>query len=240
MGVIRAFYTEWKKHPKLVLILLISGLPAFLTLVKTAAFLARKPHMILKGQYNWTSFIQAGFAEWRHMLLPLMLAVWAVHICRVEHINRGWKMVLTQPLPRWHVLLSKFMMLIVWLWVFLASHFLFHAACGAVLFPAQSLALGSFFKVLLFASVFLLPILAVQLAMSLYLQHAIVPLGVCLVGNLVALMGSGWFLKIWPWRFTQFIGFTDLTKASPHLSAALLVTAALFIATAIGFQRKEV
>lgn len=119
----------------------------------------------------------------------------------IEHQMNSWKQVLALPVSRFHVYLAKFIL----------NTLLMFAACS--LLAAGSIALGLILKFgtdfplalvlqISFYPFFAgLPILALQLWLSITMKNQSIPLTVGIVGTIVSLFAAGlpdWFIWKWP------------------------------------------
>lgn len=63
--------------------------------------------------YNWTTLYFQAVSFHGMFFLPLFTGIFASFLCFYEHKNGAWKQLLTLPYPRWKILLSKFLTLVM-------------------------------------------------------------------------------------------------------------------------------
>ena len=239
MSMRAAWSAEIRKHPPVMTCILITGLPLGIAGLKGLGFLIRKTHLLQQQRFHWQAFLQAGHMEFVQMLVPLTLASWAAYLCWNETEANAWKWILAQPISRTQVILAKLAILGCWLLAFLCLHGLAQLGVGAWLFRGQTPPVGVFADALLLAPLFLAPILVVQLWLSLRFSNPMVPLGICLLANLLVLLTASSWEYILPWHYVQYMGLPSrlgLPKMPFALaSACLCLTAALW-----DFRRKDI
>ncbi len=63
--------------------------------------------------YHWTTLYFQSVSFHGLFFLPLFTGIFATFLCFYEHKNGAWKQLLTSPYPRWKILLSKFLTLVI-------------------------------------------------------------------------------------------------------------------------------
>lgn len=197
---------EWMKYPPMISIGLVCALPLGIVGLKTLGFLMRQESLVAKQRYHWAAFVQAGHFEWSHMLVPLTLASWAVYVCWLENEGNTWKTLLVQPHGRCATFWAKSTLLATWLVLFFALNTVGHCIAGNLLFPEQNTPLGSLLAFNAWSLLFAAPVLAGQFWLATRFSHPMASLAICLAGNLIAMTGSGLWLRLLPWHYTGHIG----------------------------------
>lgn len=59
------------------------------------------------SQEHWAILIQNGHVLWSLLMLPLFVTLQMGLLANVEHGNKAWKLLYSQPLPRWTIYAAK-------------------------------------------------------------------------------------------------------------------------------------
>lgn len=212
---------EWRKYPLFASTGLVAAMPLGVVLLKTLGFLLRKPYLLERDRFHWQAFLQTGHMEWTQMLLPLTMASWAVYLWWLEQEGNTWKTLFIQPHGRSKTYLAKLFILGLWLGLFFALNGLAHLAAGLLLFSGQTVPLMELGRFHLWGVVFAGPVLLAQNWLTLRFPHPMVPLVLCLTGNIVALVGSGLWLRAFPWHYCRWIGTLSVDNHLPVLASCL-------------------
>ncbi len=240
-------WSEWLKvRRSLVIWLVLLLIPLFLTIV---------------GVTNYTTnihvFEEAGLVGWRGtwtqveflhgmVLCPVLSSVFVALLCRFEHVDGGWKQLLTFPLPKRDIYFSK--MIVAWLLVGMTNIvlFLFFYMIGNIMgvtgdFPFMKL-LGLFLGGWLAS----LPLISLQLWLSTQWKNFVLPIAI----NFAFVMPnvfitSSKYGKYYPWAQPAYamnpenqLGFNFSLQ---DFYFAMLITFLLFsIAGFFNFLRTEV
>ncbi|MGC8230208.1 ABC transporter permease [Pseudobacillus badius] len=183
---------------------------------------------------NYDLFMQPGDNEWIEawtqaalfmgpFILPILVGIYAAFICREEHVGGGWKQLFTLPIKHSAVFLGKFLIVIGMVTVTMLLLFIFFVVIGYVKgiegsFPIFML-LGFVVKGILAC----LPLIVLQLIISIRAKTFGVPLAVSIVFTLPAIIVASTPLgQIYPW--TQPMLAMSPEDESPIQSYGLFYT----------------
>ncbi len=139
-----------------------------------------------------------------YFFLPVLLGIYCAYTVRLEQNNHNWNKLLTMPMPRWKIFLSKlfsasFLVLLTEIWIgllFLLS--------GKLL--GLSAAVPSELPVwLLCGTLGGIVIVAIQLIFSLFLKSFALPIGISFLGGIsgLAALAKG-FGHLWPYSLMAY------------------------------------
>lgn len=121
-----------------------------------------------------------------YFFLPAVIAVYCSYLCRLEHANHNWNLLLTAPVPVSYLCLAKFllasfMVLLTQIWTGLL--FVLSGKLAGLTGPVPP-ELGSW---LFFGTGGGMVICALQLCLSLVIRSFAVPVGLALIGGVTGL-----------------------------------------------------
>ncbi|WP_334071739.1 MULTISPECIES: ABC transporter permease [Paenibacillus] len=103
--MIRSVFAEWLKlrHSRIGLALAV--LPIVSLLIGCANFYFNQG-VLNNGWYSLWTQVSLFYGEF---FLPILIAICCSYVCRLEHLNRNWNVMLTVPVPIVSVVLAKWM-----------------------------------------------------------------------------------------------------------------------------------
>ncbi len=142
----------------------------------------------------WRSYVQFYYSGTNFMLLPLFIIIIASLVTFIEHRNGMWKHLYVLNVSRWHLYVSKFIVIVL---LFAAAHtyfvllMLISGVATGIIRPSSGLLshFPDFVQIgtRAFKTVFsVLGLLAVQYWISIRFRSFIVPLGVGVIGFVMA------------------------------------------------------
>ena len=182
----RSISAEWLKLRHSRVGLVIAALPIISMLIGSANFYLNQGAL----QNGWYSLWTQVSLFYGVFFLPILIAICCSYICRLEHLNRNWNMIMTSPVSVANVFLAKLIIVSI-----------------LILF-AQGLFMGLYW---LIGTLFSLPgsfpvetiewtirgwyaslsISALQLGLSLRIRSFATPIGISLCGVFI---GSGMYI----------------------------------------------
>ncbi|NBJ69202.1 MULTISPECIES: ABC transporter permease [Clostridia] len=200
--------SEWYKLRKSKIISIVFVAPAIGFLVGLTSNLTMFDGLAVN---QWLQSLLLMNGTYALLFLPLITGVLASVVCRYEHQAGGWKHLLALPVTRSKVFVSKYVLLL------------------ALVFAIQLLYLGSIYGVgmingytdpfpsgLIWKSIFggwvaTLPLLALQLWVSLIFKNFAAPLTINVIGTLPALLivNSESFSPYYPWVQPFFMMYIE-------------------------------
>ena len=170
-----------------------------------------------------------------YFFFPMMIAVCASSLWRLEHRESNWNRLMTAPVPVGALVAAK---LAVLYWVTLLEHVFFVllvALCGKLIFGFQEAVLPDALAWVLFGWLAALPIAAVQLYLSMRIRSFAAPIGIALA-SCVAGLGIFVISKEIPYPNTVLIvGLNAQSEEAVNAvqGGRLMVTAAVYTAASL-------
>ncbi|GAA4831491.1 ABC transporter permease [Paenibacillus vulneris] len=180
--MIRSLSAEWLKlrHSRMSLILAL--LPILSLLIGCANYYLNRD-VLNNGWYSLWTQVSLFYAEF---FLPVLIAICCSYVCRLEHLNRNWNLVLTSPVSVASVYLAKWITVSLFI-LFAQALFLgLYWLAGTLLSLSGSLPVETIGWTLRgwYAS---LSIIALQLGLSLQIRSFATPIGISLCAALIGL-----------------------------------------------------
>lgn len=181
----RTFPVEWLKLRRSRIGFILAALPALSLLIACANFYANRSVL----ENGWYSLWTQASLFYGTFFLPVLIAICCAFVCRLEHQNRNWNMVLAAPVSAASVFGAK--LAVVGLLILFAQTFfmLLYGLAGLMFslgsFPSATIgwALRGWYAAL--------PIAALQLLLSLRIRSFAAPVG---LGLCAVLAGLGFYV----------------------------------------------
>lgn len=184
---------EWLKlrHSRIGIVLAV--LPVISLLIGCANY-ALNREVLTNGWYSLWTQVSLFYGEF---FLPILVAIVCAWVCRLEHLNRNWNLVLTAPVPVAAVFMAKWIAASLLILLAQAMFMGLYGIAGLLLalpgpFPAETIgwALRGWYACL--------SISALQLGLSLRIRSFAVPVGFSLAAVLI---GLGLYVAKWGFYF---------------------------------------
>jgi lantibiotic transport system permease protein len=198
---------------------------------------------------QWTGTLLMMNLTYALLFLPLITGVLAATVCRYEHQAGGWKQLLSLPVTRGKVFVSKYMLLMV---LILAIQMLYLGSLlvvGLIHGYTDAFPMEIVWKSIIGGWVATLPLVALQLWMSLLFKSFAASFAVNVIFTLPTILAinSERFGPYYPWAQPVFMmnvgGDTSSTFFIPWEQLLIVVGGSFlvfFIGGFIYFQRKAV
>ncbi len=181
----RTFPVEWLKLRRSRIGFILAALPVLSLLIACANFYANRSVL----ENGWYSLWSQASLFYGTFFLPVLIAICCAFVCRLEHQNRNWDMVLAAPVSAASVIGAK--LAVVGLLILFAQAFfmLLYGLAGLLFtlgsFPGETLswALRGWYASL--------PIAALQLLLSMRTRSFAAPVG---LGLCAVLAGLGFYV----------------------------------------------
>jgi len=235
----RAFGAEIAKLRRSRVLPAVLSVPAGFVLLKSAMFLLRGETGLGADRYSFEYLFSLGLFFWDRLLVPLLAVTIATWVVWIEDESGHWKVLLTQPVARAAVYLSKLVVACALVFALQSCWWLFHAVAGLGLKLHGSETIGPTALHALRNAAALTPVVAVQLLLPVVLRSPFAALGIGVVGNVASLVLAGTAINRWhPWGLAQVAG----QAAAPAwaMGAALAMAGAAAWVGVARFARKDV
>lgn len=223
-----AICAELLKLRRSNLLLPVIGLPILGVLLGAGNYFVNRAALSMpQWQALWTQV--AIF--YGYFFYPILLAICAAYLWRVEHTNHNWNPLMTNPVPIRTVFLSKLALLI---FIGLAVQLflmLLYRLTGQVIFRfTDPFPLGMACQWVLFGWLAGIPVSAMQLLLSMWIRSFSIPIGISLG---CCILGIGFFAagaaECFPNSLLIIgVGAADATALSPGTMRAIVLVSALY------------
>lgn len=170
----------------------------------------------LLGTLNYLNNLELLKSEWYSMwtqhtlftcyfFLPVMIGVYCAYIMRLEHNNHNWNKMLTMPVSRAEVFISKvltvsFMILISEIWIGILF-----VVSGKIVGMTSAPPYSDIIIWCLFGTLGGMVMAAIQLFLSIYVRSFALPVGIAFAGGLSGLLFLAKDLgHIWPYSLMAY------------------------------------
>ncbi|MCM1536411.1 MAG: ABC transporter permease [Clostridium sp.] len=156
-------------------------------------------------QSEWYSLWTQHTLFTSYLFLPIMIGVYCAYLMRLEHMNHNWNKVLTMPISRAMIFLSKmcmvsFMILFSEAWIGILF-IVFGKLAGMTAQPP----IKELVAWCLFGTLGGMVMAAVQLLCSMYIKSFALPVGIAFAGGLSGLLAlAKGFGHIWPYSLMAY------------------------------------
>ncbi|WP_178019755.1 ABC transporter permease [uncultured Paenibacillus sp.] len=178
----RCILGEWMKlrHSRIWMILL--PLPVMSVLIGCANFYMNRAAL----QSEWYSLWSQVSLFYGEFFFPILIAICCAYMCRLEHFNKNWNMVMTAPVPTGCIFLAKLAVVGILLVLTQGFFFLLYFCGGKLMGLSSALPMelpGWLFR----GWVAALAISAFQLALSVRVRSFATPIGIGLCASFLGL-----------------------------------------------------
>lgn len=243
--MIKVFQSEFLKLRKSTIWLLIFISP----ILSTIAGLAINLGEAAKG-YEWVNIISSMAFIHALLFLPLLTGVFSAFVCRYEHIGGGWKQLLSMPVSRSSVYITK---LLIVLGLIALSQLLFFIGFIIVIKIkgiTGPILMGEVFKSVLGGWIACMPLAALQMFVSVLWSSFAAPLAINVVLTIpnILIANSEKFGPYYPWTqpVLAMVPHSDESFGAfniPFETLLLVIIGSFilfFLSGLMYFQRKEV
>ncbi|MGE7941626.1 ABC transporter permease [Lysinibacillus xylanilyticus] len=197
---------------------------------------------------NWNNFYTYAANFHSMFFFPLLAGLFTTLLYRYEHNNSNWKNILTGSIPKHYIYLSKMIWVFLFLIISQLFFFLSYFLVGQILGVEGTLPLFSIFKSLVGGIIAIIPLLALQSWISIYIKNfgasLVIVLGLIIPNLLLTGMHSNlgsWFPSTIPFytmmpQGTQFSPRVNLS----NLYTIVAITSTVYIVSgSISFRKRE-
>ncbi|MBY7141930.1 ABC transporter permease [Virgibacillus sp. NKC19-3] len=205
--------------------------------------------------FNYDVFMDEGGNGWLEawtqvqifyspLIFPILTGVYAALVCRTEHVGNGWKQLLSFPIKRSHIYISKLIIVCLLLALTQVLLFLFFVAAGMITDISNDIpwmALLGFITKGWLAS---LPLAAIQILASIYWSSFGAPLALNIGLSLPALLiANSSFGQFYPWAQPMLaMSPADESPIPSYMVFYMLVLGLFLVITLIGiatFKKRD-
>lgn len=171
--LIRCIQAEWMKMRHSYLWPILIALPVFSTLLGCANYYMNRA-ALTNGWYSLWTQVSLFYGEF---FLPVLIAICCAYVCRLEHLNKNWNMVMTAPVSAASIFIAKLTIVGTLILLLQILFTVLYLAAGYVLsmpltVPEETV--GWVFRGWIAA----ITISSIQLALSLRIKSFALPIGI--------------------------------------------------------------
>jgi hypothetical protein len=225
------------RHARVLVTALL--VPAGFVALKGGVFALRGEQSLGVDRYSYDYFFSIGQFFWDRLLIPLLAVAVCAWLVWLEDESGHWKVLLSQPVPRGAIYLSKLTMALASVFLLQSTWWLFHVVCGLglglngreVLWVAGAQALR--------VALALAPVICVQMFLSVLLRSPFASMSIGVIGNTASLVLAGTAINPWhPWGLAQLAGQPAADRWTIWLALGMAVV--LVYAGVFHFARKDI
>ncbi|MEK4043865.1 ABC transporter permease [Paenibacillus sp. FSL H8-0048] len=180
--MLRSVAAEWAKLRRSRMGLVLVSLPVVSLMIGCANFVMNR-EVLEGGWYSLWTQVSLFYGEF---FLPILIAICCAFVCRLEHVNRNWNMILAAPVPIAGLFIAKLVIVGVLIAGAQALFLLMYWAAGRMLSMTGAFPLD----IILWTFrgwVAALSIAALQLGLSIRIRSFATPIGISLCAVFVGL-----------------------------------------------------
>ncbi|MEK3903518.1 ABC transporter permease [Paenibacillus sp. FSL R7-0179] len=180
--MLRSVAAEWAKLRRSRMGLVLVSLPVFSLMIGCANFVMNR-EALEGGWYSLWTQVSLFYGEF---FLPILIAICCAFVCRLEHVNRNWNMILAAPVSIAGLFIAKLVIVGVLIAGAQALFLLMYWAAGRMLSMTGAFPLD----IILWTFrgwVASLSIAALQLGLSIRIRSFATPIGISLCAVFVGL-----------------------------------------------------
>jgi len=196
----------------------------------------RKDYLLQQSDNDWKYYL-LNVSSFIPLALVLGIAILTSFVASVENETNAWKQLISLPVSKMRVYLSKFTVLACLLWVSSCLLMLFTLVYGIFLGLGEEIPYLDLVKFSLYPYFAALPILALQLWIATFSQNQGIPITTGILG--VIFTYSAFTLPDWMiWKWPSLIN--DWNEPIINVLLGIGVGAILYIAGMLDFTRRDV
>ncbi|MEH7590938.1 ABC transporter permease [Priestia megaterium] len=196
----------------------------------------RKDYLLQQSDNDWKYYL-LNVSSFIPLALVLGIAILTSFVASVENETNAWKQLISLPVSKMRVYLSKFTVLACLLWVSSCLLMLFTLVYGIFLGLGEEIPYLDLVKFSFYPYFAALPILALQLWIATFSQNQGIPITTGILG--VIFTYSAFTLPDWMiWKWPSLIN--DWNEPIINVLLGIGVGAILYIAGMLDFTRRDV
>lgn len=240
--MLRILSADWIKMKRTWVVWLTLLGPIFMIFAQSVNYGVRADFLL---KYGWEGENSLFFWIFALLSLTLMLGscILAAMMAGHEHDANAWKQIFALPVSRWQLFISKAIWLCTFVGISVILTILSMGIFGVVVGLAQPIPWVNLTKLIVYPYLATIPVLAIQLGLSLNMKNQAVPIIIGVVGSI---LGPLFASDSYPYLHWIPLGYPSLASITHNPEAGLvalyggLVGIALILIGAIHFSWKEI
>ncbi|MFP4974623.1 ABC transporter permease [Paenibacillus sp. CN-4] len=180
--MLQSISAEWLKLRRSRILLLLAVLPVVSLVIGGSNYYFNRQAL----QDGWYSLWTQASLFYGEFFLPILIAICCSYVCRLEHVNRNWNMVMTTPVSASSVYFAKWCMVSL-LILFAQTLFMVMYWLTGLQFSIPGPLPGETIEWAVRGWIASLSIIALQLGLSIRMRSFATPIGICLCAVFVGL-----------------------------------------------------
>lgn len=198
--MIHLYKIEWLKMKRQRLWLLLIVIPLIGCSLGALNFVSSYDRIMTGNDHEWYQLWTQMTFFYALFLMPILSSVLATFICRVDHLDGGWKCILALPISRNDLYFAKFTVLMTMIFFSQIALILIYLFIGLFLDFSTNIPFFFLVKVVVLGTFSVFPIAAFQLWLSFKTKSFTTPITINIVftlGSFIAMIFNIDFLYLW-------------------------------------------
>ncbi|NOY49541.1 MAG: ABC transporter permease subunit [Chlorobi bacterium] len=216
-------------------------IPLIISTILFIVYYVKYEYFVSMGVNPWVLMGTNVFRIMGLIVLPMYLLLTAYIVNFTEHRSKSRKDLFTLPVPKFHIYMSKVLLIVIWYFIFiLTSCFLFFLSAALLSFLRPELSFedydSNYLIIKTFSQLFVsgFGILSIQFFFSIYWDDFIRPVGLGFVFIIVTILLNSWkYIYLFPYSHPFYVSRSFTTymdeKIIYYLLYGVLVSIVFFI-----------
>lgn len=182
---------EFLKQKRNLLIWVILLIPVAVAILLSIDYTIRyeswlAPLTMERGMTSWQMLIKEQRILYFNDFMPLFSAIIVGELMESEYKNNGWTFLLTKPIERWSVLLSKYLTSIIYLLIMLFVNVILLIALGKILNFPESIPWSYFLIMIIIQLVASASVMVIHLFLSIKNKNILISFGIAAILSIIS------------------------------------------------------
>ncbi|PAK44049.1 ABC transporter permease [Priestia megaterium] len=236
---------EWFKLKRQKIWILLMVVPFISVILGLASFLGNYDVLMdEKGDNGWLESWTQITLFYGMLFLPISSGIYAAMVCRTDHLNGGWKLQFSLPIPKGIIYLSKLTIILLLILLMQLFLVLFYLIGGTIIHIDNPIPVTFILSAILLSWLGTFSLSSIQLWLSFKIKSFGIPLGINIFLSFLvfAAYTSKWGM-LYPWAQPSFaISTPDESpiQSYPLFISIVFITFLIFVLiTSFRFKRAD-
>ncbi|RAL26934.1 ABC transporter permease [Thermoflavimicrobium daqui] len=250
----RLLYSDFLKNKRTSIALVVILMP-FLTMLLQAINYLLRTELVLESAARlhvdlWT-YLLIGTHRFLIISFPLMITMIASIIPNIEHQSNSWKQMMTLPVNKYKIYISKFLNLLIWSFIAIALLCVVFPITGIILGIEGKIPFDLVLKEVIYIYFAFLPIISFQLWLSMSIKNQAISISIGIITTMSGLFLvqrpiTQWLIWAYPSLVMPIVPNNQFTGVLPNQDLikwfflSLIMTVVMLILGMRNFVQKEV
>lgn len=232
---------EALKSRRTLAIILTGIAPLVIVAIVCGFYLQHSEYYTAKAGVNpWDQFISMTMVYWNLLMVPLFITLETALIAHWEHSHKNWKLIFTQPVPRWAIYAAKQITVVGWMGLCTIVLMVLTVCAGGLLHLVQpafglnaALPWGTFLKLGLLTYLSSFFMMAFHLWFGMRWNSFVAAMGAGIVAEIVTMFIFGQEVaSSFPWSIPGALALDMVDPAQMWISLAIGLGGGLLVSVA--------